>query len=201
MQVCSSMHASVLQFMCAQGLISLEDESGIQLGIDLLGRRYAIETIYYADLEADFMHRPQGTANECLRMAREGVLPVGRGGRALGSHGPSSVHACYSFPKGCEVQPVEAGHPFTIRVTDELDYDEFSGTRIMPSLTTSVGLAAGAIIDPFYLHWSVYAYNPDSFARENPVRRNTNITSYAFPEGTRAIWLYETLQLLHPTLG
>ena len=27
--------------------ISLEDESGIQLGADLLGRRYATETIHY----------------------------------------------------------------------------------------------------------------------------------------------------------
>ena len=51
-------------------LISLEDKSGIWLGIDLLGRRYATETIYYADLKADFMHRPQGMVGECLWMAR-----------------------------------------------------------------------------------------------------------------------------------
>ena len=38
--------------------ISLKDDSGIWLGIDLLGRRYAIETIRCIDLEADFMHRP-----------------------------------------------------------------------------------------------------------------------------------------------
>jgi len=46
--------------------INLKDKSGIQLGIDLLGRRYATETIHYTDLEADFMCRPQGTAEECL---------------------------------------------------------------------------------------------------------------------------------------
>ena len=55
-------------------LISLEDESGIQLGIDLLGRRYATETIRCIDLEADFMHHPQGTAEEYLQMARVFLL-------------------------------------------------------------------------------------------------------------------------------
>ena len=39
-------------------LICLKEESGIQLGADLLRSRYAIETIYYIDLETDFMHRP-----------------------------------------------------------------------------------------------------------------------------------------------
>ena len=39
-------------------LISLEDESGIQLGADLLGRRYATETIRYTNLKVDFMHSP-----------------------------------------------------------------------------------------------------------------------------------------------
>ena len=38
--------------------ISLKDESGIQLGVDLLGRRYATKTIRYTDLEADFIHCP-----------------------------------------------------------------------------------------------------------------------------------------------
>ena len=38
--------------------ISLEDESGVRLGANLLGRRYATETFGYTDLEADFMHCP-----------------------------------------------------------------------------------------------------------------------------------------------
>ena len=54
--------------------ISLEDESGIRLGVDLLGRRYAIEMIYYTYLEVDFMHHPQGMAKECLQMARVFLL-------------------------------------------------------------------------------------------------------------------------------
>ena len=49
---------------------SLEDESDIRLGADLLERRYAMETICYTDLESYFMKRPQLTAEECLRMAR-----------------------------------------------------------------------------------------------------------------------------------
>ena len=54
--------------------ISLKDESGIQLGIDLLRRRYAIETIRYIDLGVDFMYCAQGTVKECLRMARVFLL-------------------------------------------------------------------------------------------------------------------------------
>ena len=54
--------------------INLKDKSGIRLGIDLLGRRYATETIHYTNLEADFMCRPQGTAEECLWMAKVFLL-------------------------------------------------------------------------------------------------------------------------------
>ena len=39
-------------------LISLEDESGTQLGAKLLRWRYAIEMIRYTNLEVDFMHCP-----------------------------------------------------------------------------------------------------------------------------------------------
>jgi len=39
-------------------LISLEDESGSRLGVELLERRYATETIRYTNLEADFIHSP-----------------------------------------------------------------------------------------------------------------------------------------------
>ena len=44
------------------------------MGVDLLGRRYAIEMIYYTYLEVDFMHHPQGMAKECLWMARAFML-------------------------------------------------------------------------------------------------------------------------------
>lgn len=54
--------------------ISLEDESGVWLGADLLGRRYATKTICYIDLEANFIHPPQGKAEECLWMARALLL-------------------------------------------------------------------------------------------------------------------------------
>ena len=48
----------------------MEGDSGTQLGLELLGRRYATETISYTDLEADLMSRPQVTAEECARMAK-----------------------------------------------------------------------------------------------------------------------------------
>ena len=50
--------------------ISLEVESGTQLGLELLARRYATETISYTNLEVDLMSRPQVTAEECARMAK-----------------------------------------------------------------------------------------------------------------------------------
>ena len=38
--------------------INLENELGVRLGADLLGRRYATETICYTDLKVDFMDHP-----------------------------------------------------------------------------------------------------------------------------------------------
>ena len=55
-------------------LISLEDESSVRLGVNLLGKRYATEAIRYTDLKADFMHHLQGMAKECLWMARAFML-------------------------------------------------------------------------------------------------------------------------------
>lgn len=49
------------------------------------------------------------------------------------------------------------------------------------------GPIARALFDPPCLPWSVYAYDPYGFARERPVECNTNVTSYLFPEGTRAV--------------
>ena len=54
--------------------INLEGEQGTRLGLELLRRRYATETIRYTDLEENFMHHPQGTAKECVRMAKVFLL-------------------------------------------------------------------------------------------------------------------------------
>jgi len=40
---------------CDGALINLGGESGIQLGIDLLGRRYTTKMIRYFDIEVDYM--------------------------------------------------------------------------------------------------------------------------------------------------
>ena len=66
-----------------------------------------------------------------------------------------------------------------------------------------VGPAAGAIIDPPRLPWSVYAYGPGGFAWEHPVGRNTNVMGYPFPEGTLTASSLSSLflflfPLLHP---
>ena len=109
------------------------------------------------------------------------------------------------------------GIPFTNQVIGELDYEEFSKTRLIPFLIAPVyvfallfifnlssstflylsntqmkylcqeGPVASVIIDPPHLPWSIYAYGPDGFAQERPVGCNTNVTGYPFPEGTRAM--------------
>lgn len=42
------------------------------------------------------------------------------------------------------------------------------------------GPTAVAIIDPFSLPWSVYAYGPDDFAREHPIGCNTYVMATIF---------------------
>lgn len=109
------------------------------------------------------------------------------------------------------------GIPFTDRVMDKSNYEEFSRTRLMPSLLAQVCFLASlisfnqssfaflylsktqmkhlyqegpivrVIIDPPRLTWLVYAYGPDGFARERPVGRNTNVTCYPFPKCTQAM--------------
>ena len=73
------------------------------------------------------------------------MLPVSGGERTSGSYGPlvfmlgpcSMMEAKYDL-WGPSI-------PFTNRVTDEVDYDEFSGTRLMPSLTDLVCVLAPLI--------------------------------------------------------
>ena len=54
--------------------ISLDDVSGVQLGIDMLGRKYSTKTIRYFDLVSDYIFLPQRTTEECIRMARAFLL-------------------------------------------------------------------------------------------------------------------------------
>ena len=55
-------------------IINLENESGIQLGIDLLGCRYSSEHIHYFDLENDYRPPSLVTLDDCARMARAFLL-------------------------------------------------------------------------------------------------------------------------------
>ena len=61
------------------------------------------------------------------------------------------------------------------------------------------GPTIGALIDPPRLLWSVYAYDPDGFARECPVGHNTNVTGYPFLEGTLALSFLSFLASLNPS--
>ena len=55
-------------------IISLDSMSGMQLGIDLLGRKYSIMTISYFELVSDYMFLSQRTTEECVRMAKAFLL-------------------------------------------------------------------------------------------------------------------------------
>ena len=65
-------HMTSLSF--ERAIISLDGMSGIQLGIDMLGRKYSTETIRYFDLVSDYMFLPQRTMEECVCMARAFLL-------------------------------------------------------------------------------------------------------------------------------
>ena len=55
-------------------IISLDGVSGIQLGLNMLGRKYSTETIRYFDLVLDYMLLPQRTTEEHVCMARAFIL-------------------------------------------------------------------------------------------------------------------------------
>ena len=55
-------------------IISLDNVSCVQLGIDMLGRKYSTETICYFDQVSDYMFLPQRTTKECVYMARAFLL-------------------------------------------------------------------------------------------------------------------------------
>ena len=61
-------HMTGLSFKRA--IINLDSVSGIQRGLDMLGRKYSIEIIHYFDLVLDYMLLPQRTTEECVWMAR-----------------------------------------------------------------------------------------------------------------------------------
>ena len=65
-------HMTGLSFEGA--IINLEGMSSIQLGLDMLGRKYPIKTIRYFDLVSDYMLLPQRTTEECVRIARAFLL-------------------------------------------------------------------------------------------------------------------------------
>ena len=56
-------------------IINLKSESGIQLGIDLLGCRYSSEHILYFDLERDYKPFSQATPNDYVQIFVRGVSP------------------------------------------------------------------------------------------------------------------------------
>ena len=59
---------------CNGAFINLEGESGTQLGIDLLRRRYTTEMICYFNIEMDYKPLPQVTADNSAQMAKTFLL-------------------------------------------------------------------------------------------------------------------------------
>ena len=54
---------------CDGTFINLGGALGVQLGIDLLERRYSMDTIHYYDIETDYRRLPQVTHDDCAQMA------------------------------------------------------------------------------------------------------------------------------------
>ena len=50
---------------CDDTIINLEGKLGTRLVIDLLGRRYSLDTICYFDIKADYQPLPQETVVDC----------------------------------------------------------------------------------------------------------------------------------------
>ena len=55
-------------------IINLDGVLGVQLGINMLGRKYSTKTIRYFDLVSDYMFLPQRTMEECACMAKPFLL-------------------------------------------------------------------------------------------------------------------------------
>ena len=65
-------HMTDLSFEGAS--INLDSFSGIQLGLDMLGRKYPTKTIQYFDLMSNYMLLPQRATKERVCMARAFLL-------------------------------------------------------------------------------------------------------------------------------
>lgn len=57
-----------------ESFINLEGESSIQLGVDLLERRYSSKSIHQFDIEENYMPISQETLEDCTQMTRAFVL-------------------------------------------------------------------------------------------------------------------------------
>ena len=60
-------------------IINLDGVLGIQLGLNMLGRKYSTKTIRYFDLVSGYMHLPQWTTEECIWMATAFLLSFVKG--------------------------------------------------------------------------------------------------------------------------
>ena len=61
---------------CDGAIINLEVKLGTRLVIDLLKRRYSLDTIRYFNIEVDYRPLPQETAVNYARMARAFLIYI-----------------------------------------------------------------------------------------------------------------------------
>lgn len=112
-----------------------------------------------------------------------------------------------------EYQLWRNGIPYAQQLMDDLDYEEFSETWLMPSFPIEVCIfslssffslylwnsacddiqmwwscqVVGGPVDPPHLPWSVYTYGPDGFIWECFLGHNLNFMGYHFTLNTRAV--------------
>ena len=113
--------------------------------------------------------------------------------------------------------------PYAEWLVDEMGYDEFNETRLMPSLILEVCFLLLFTSLPLFFHFCTWQYSnvmlmlgwsccwrpcwppsstlvslcgPDGFAHECPVGHNTNVMGYPFPKGTQVVSSLSSLSYL-----
>ncbi|KAL0015416.1 hypothetical protein SO802_002485 [Lithocarpus litseifolius] len=214
-------------FYCMIGLsfegaiISLDNVLGIQLGLNMLGRKYSIETIRYFDLVSDYMLLPQRTTEKCVHMAKAFLLHL------LGAYTEGQLGAACSLENCIILQTItlqtvilhtpwagqpllvtrdlELAAPITLEITRPLKGEGLRALYLAERVRCQLG---GPItdepIDPQHLPWTVYAYGLNGFARKHAMPCNPNVMGYLLPPNTRApiiqeheelVWLARNLKL------
>ena len=75
----------------------------------------------------------QGSWSKGYLFGKKGMLLVGGWESTVGLIGSFTIHACPIFHDRCWVLAMKGRYPLWWGLTDDMEYDEFSKTRLMPA--------------------------------------------------------------------